>query len=165
VGVDIQSGTYRAEGGAACYWERLRGLSGSIEDMIANGVAGPPVQILPSDVAFKTQACGSWSLASAGTSTAAAPPPAALPSSAQPCPSATGPSGGFAQSATGNSDTSCPFAEQIRAVYGVSGSPSSVPRQIAAVSPTTNRSYTMSCAANGRLVTCTGGDGAVVYLY
>jgi hypothetical protein len=119
------------------------------------------VQILPSDVAFKTQACGSWSLASAGPST----PPAALPRDAQVCPTATGSSGGFTQSATGNSDTSCPFAEQVRLVYGASGSPSSVPRQIAAVSPTTNRSYTLSCAANGRLVTCTGGDGAVVYIY
>lgn len=164
VGVDIQAGTYRSEGGAACYWERLRGLSGSIEDMIANGVAGPPVQILPSDVAFKTQACGSWSLASSGASTATTPP-VSLPSGAQVCPTATASSGGFTQSAVGNSDTSCPFAEQVRLVYGASGSPSSVPRQIAAVSPTTNRSYTMSCAANGRLVTCTGGDGAVVYLY
>jgi hypothetical protein len=165
VGVDIQAGTYRSEGGAACYWERLRGLSGAIEDMITNGVAGPPVQILPSDVAFKTQACGSWSLASSGTTTTATTPPAVLPSGAQVCPTTTGSSGGFTQSATGNSDTSCPFAEQIRLAYGASGSPSSVPRQIAAVSPTTNRSYTMSCAANGRLVTCTGGDGAVIYLY
>jgi hypothetical protein len=33
------------------------------------------------------------------------------------------------------------------------------------VSPTTGRSYTMTCAANARLVTCTGGDGAVVYVY
>jgi hypothetical protein len=164
VGVDIQPGTYRSEGGAACYWERLRGLSGSIDDMIANGVAGSPVQILPSDVAFKTQACGSWSLGLSGASTASTPP-AALPSRAQVCPSASGSSGGFAQSATGNSDTSCPFAEQVRLAYAASGSPSPVPRQIAAVSPTTNRSYSMSCAANGRLVTCTGGDGAVVYLY
>lgn len=163
VGVDIQPGTYRSEGGAACYWERLKGLSGNIEDMIANGVAGPPVQILPSDFAFKTQACGSWSLASSGATTAT--PPVALPSGAQVCPTTTGSSGGFTQSAIGNSDTSCPFAEQVRLVYGASGSPSSVPRQIAAVSPTTNRSYTMSCAANGRLVTCTGGEGAVVYLY
>jgi hypothetical protein len=75
VGVDIQPGTYRSEGGAACYWERLKGLSGSIDDMIDNGVAGPkPVQIMPSDFAFKTQACGSWSLASSGTSTATTPP-------------------------------------------------------------------------------------------
>jgi hypothetical protein len=63
--VDIRPGTYRSEGGAACYWERLRGLSGTIDDMITNGAAGPAqVQILPSDVAFKTQACLAWSLVS-----------------------------------------------------------------------------------------------------
>jgi hypothetical protein len=168
VGVDIQPGTYRSQGGTSCYWERLRGLSGTVEDIIANGAAGPQVvQIAPTDAAFKTQSCLPWSLDPAGTTTptTSATPRVALPPGAQVCPTTAGPSGSFTQSAVGNSDTSCPFAEQVRLAYGASGSPTSTPRQIVAASPTTSRSYTMTCAANGLLVTCTGGDGAVVYVY
>jgi hypothetical protein len=169
VGVDIEPGTYRSEGGESCYWERLRGLGGTIADTIANGAGSWPqvVQIAPSDVAFKTQHCPTWTLQPPGAATTTAPlsPPVALPPGAKVCPTATGPSGSFTQSAVGSSDTSCPFAEQVRLAYGASGSPSSTPRQIEAVSPTTGRSYTMTCAADARLVTCTGGDGAVVYVY
>ncbi len=173
MGVDIQPGTYRSQGGDSCYWERLRGLSGSSADIIANGAGTGPqvVQIAPSDVAFKTQHCSTWTLESAATTTAPTPEtptsttPVALPEGAQVCPTVAGPAGSFTQSAVGTSDTSCPFAEQVRLAYGASGPASSTPRQIDAVSPVTGQSYNMTCAADGRLITCTGGDGAVVYVY
>ncbi|RVW02530.1 hypothetical protein EF834_13325 [Rhodococcus spongiicola] len=65
VGVDINPGTYRAAGGNYCYWERLSGTSGEFDDLIANGgVEGAVVvTISPSDVAFSSSGCGTWSKA------------------------------------------------------------------------------------------------------
>jgi hypothetical protein len=171
VGADIQPGVYRSQGGSGCYWERLAGFSGTLDDVIANNFGSGPqvVQIAATDAAFKTSSCGVWTLASA--SGGPAPPPAQPPSSAtglppgaQPCPTTAGASS-FAHSAIGSSKTSCPFAEQVRIAYGASGSPSATPRAITAGSPVTGDSYTVTCAANGPLVTCTGGDYAIVYLY
>jgi hypothetical protein len=68
-------------------------------------------------------------------------------------------------SAVGSSDTSCPFAEQVRLAYGAGGPASVTPRQIDAVSPVTGQHYEMTCAANGSLVVCSGGSDAVVYVY
>ncbi|WP_421845152.1 hypothetical protein [Mycobacterium sp.] len=179
VGTEIQPGTYRSEAGRSCRWWRLSGLDGGSSDIISNG-SGPGlqvVQIAPTDVAFATDSCPPWTLESAAitaTSTTTmtitttpdtAATTAALPPDAQLCPGETGPVGGFTQSAAGTSGTSCAFAEQVRIAYGASGPPSPTPRQVQAVSPVTGQSYTMACAADGRLVTCTGGDGAVVYLY
>ncbi|MDQ1105439.1 hypothetical protein [Nocardioides zeae] len=64
VGDDIQPGTYRSEGGDYCYWERLSGLSGEFDDLIANdNVTGPAiVSISPGDAAFSTNRCGTWTL-------------------------------------------------------------------------------------------------------
>ena len=39
------------------------------------------------------------------------------------------------------------------------------PRQVEADSPVTGQHYTMTCAANGSMVVCNGGNGAVVYVY
>ncbi|WP_052336335.1 hypothetical protein [Nocardioides alkalitolerans] len=65
VGDDIQPGTYRTEGGAGCYWERLSGLSGEFDDLIANEFAEGPqaVTISSGDRAFSTQGCAEWTLA------------------------------------------------------------------------------------------------------
>lgn len=62
VGEDIEPGTYRSEGGDYCYWERLSGLSGEFDDIIANELTEGQavVQISESDVAFKSQDCGTW---------------------------------------------------------------------------------------------------------
>ena len=57
------------------------------------------------------------------------------------------------------------FADQVRIAYDASGPPSPTPRQIIAVSPVTGRSYAMTCAASATLITCTGGDNAVVCVY
>jgi len=65
VGTHITAGTYRAQAGSGCYWERLTGFSGSLDDIIANefvGTAGQQfVTIEASDVGFSTDdECGTW---------------------------------------------------------------------------------------------------------
>lgn len=63
VGKDIEPGTYRSNGGSMCYWARLAGLSGGLEDILANdfGSGGQQVvEILPTDMAFKSTNCGRW---------------------------------------------------------------------------------------------------------
>jgi hypothetical protein len=83
--------------------------------------------------------------------------PAALPPNAQVCPDN--------HSAIGTSVTSCAFAEQVRLAYAASGPPSPTPRDIDAYSPVTGQYYTMTCSANGGLVTSSGGDDALVHVY
>ncbi len=60
VGEDIRPGTYRAPGGARCYWERLRNFSGN--GIITNGFGdrNPVVTIAASDAGFRTEDCGEW---------------------------------------------------------------------------------------------------------
>lgn len=64
VGTDIQPGTYHTAGGDGCYWERSSSTSGSGDDIIANDNASGPttVTIAPTDAAFKSQNCGTWTL-------------------------------------------------------------------------------------------------------
>ncbi|EUA91519.1 hypothetical protein I551_2045 [Mycobacterium ulcerans str. Harvey] len=171
--MDIKAGTYRSAGGDSCYWERLRGVGGTLDEVIANGAGTGPqvVQIRPSDAAFKTQHCPPWTLDSSAitttttTTTTTSTTPVTLPKGAQACPNVSGPAGGFAQSAAGTPATSCPFAEQVRLAYGAGAPAGAAPRQVEVVSPVTGQSYSMTCTANGPLVTCSGGDGAIVYLY
>lgn len=75
VGVDILPGMYRTPGGTHCYWARLRSLDTS--DIIDNNNSTGPqaVDILPTDRAFLTDNCQTWSLASAPSSTTAVQPP------------------------------------------------------------------------------------------
>jgi hypothetical protein len=58
----VPPGTYKAPGGGSCYWERLSGFSGELNDIIANDVAtrNPIVTIAPSDAGFNTSDCGTW---------------------------------------------------------------------------------------------------------
>jgi hypothetical protein len=64
VGKELTPGTYRTDGGSGCYWARLSGLTGDLEDILSNNFGGGQqvVTILPSDKAFKTNSCGSWEL-------------------------------------------------------------------------------------------------------
>lgn len=168
VGVDIRPGAYRTSGSDSCSWARLRGLGGTAADIIATSSAAGPqvVQIAPTDAAFQTQGCPTWMLDSgAATTGPTLITPVTLPAGAQPCPTVGGPAGGFGRSAAGSPATSCQFAEQVRQAYGASGPAGREARKVVAVSPVTGQSYTMSCAANGGLVTCVGGDDAVVYVY
>ncbi len=72
----------------------------------------------------------------------------------------------YTRSASGSSQTTCGFAEAVRKAYAkAADSSTEPPTSVVAVSPTTGRRYTMTCEATGRLITCTGGDNAVVYVY
>ncbi len=107
--------------------------------------------------------------ASPATSTSARTTPVTLPPGAKPCGQGQTASGTFAQSATGTPVTSCAFAEAVRSAYTANGAAQNAtrdaPRTVVATSPVTGRSYTMNCLSEGPLVTCTGGENAVVYVY
>ena len=62
VGKDIKAGTYRTRGGNECYWARLSGFSGSLDEIKANeNAVGPAiVTILRTDTGFETDRCGNW---------------------------------------------------------------------------------------------------------
>lgn len=63
VGKDIQPGTYRTRSASAgCYYERLKGFSGGVGDILANDNTDDPaiVTILASDKGFDAQNCGTW---------------------------------------------------------------------------------------------------------
>ena len=65
VGTDIAPGRYESAGSDGCYWERLSGLSGGLDDILANdfqNFSGPiVVDLLASDAAFSFDAdCGSF---------------------------------------------------------------------------------------------------------
>jgi len=64
VGVHIEAGTYQAEGGDSCYWERLSGVSGEFDDILANDLPSGSaiVEISSSDHAFNSSGCGEWTL-------------------------------------------------------------------------------------------------------
>ncbi len=57
--VDVQPGTYRSENGD-CYWERLSGTSGSLNDILSNSNGATVVTIDPSDRAFESRRCAPW---------------------------------------------------------------------------------------------------------
>ncbi len=71
VGQDVQPGVYATPGADSfgCYFERLSGLSGELDDIIANGNSEGPVivEILPTDVAFSSSGCERWSAFLGGT--------------------------------------------------------------------------------------------------
>ncbi|WP_324194140.1 serine/threonine-protein kinase [Nocardia blacklockiae] len=100
------------------------------------------------------------------TTTSATTTTAAVPAGATECQSGTAATGKYSKSATGSSVTSCAFAEAVREAYAQQAAGgSAAPSSVVAVSPVTGRSYTMNCTTSGRIVTCTGGENAVVYVY
>lgn len=65
VGTQIQAGRYRTRNaGSLCYWARLSGFTGSLDEVIANDTASSPkslvVDILPTDAGFQSRGCGRW---------------------------------------------------------------------------------------------------------
>lgn len=60
VGQDIPPGTYRNRAAARCYWERLKGFGGGLDDILANSISPGPaiVTILPTDKGFHSSTCG-----------------------------------------------------------------------------------------------------------
>ncbi|MGK8509430.1 protein kinase domain-containing protein [Nocardia asiatica] len=109
------------------------------------------------------------SASSSARSTSAKATPVTLPAGAKPCGPGQASSGAFTQSATGTVVTSCAFAEEVRRAYAELGtsqnSARDAPRTVVATSPVTGRTYTMNCQPEGQLITCSGGENAVVYVY
>jgi hypothetical protein len=63
VGKDIQPGTYRTRcGSAGCYYARLSGFGGTVNEIIANNNTDAPaiVTIAASDKGFESENCGTW---------------------------------------------------------------------------------------------------------
>ncbi|WP_167044899.1 hypothetical protein [Salinibacterium sp. ZJ454] len=63
MGTDVAPGTYRATPTSYCYWARLSGVGGTIDDVISNGfTANPTVTIALSagDRAVESSGCGTW---------------------------------------------------------------------------------------------------------
>jgi hypothetical protein len=92
VAVDVQPGVYRSQGSDSCYWKRLSGFSGSLHDIIANNLASGPqvVQIAPTDAAFVTERCGTWTLTSAAGGAPWAAPSLPMPTVPSAPPAAGG---------------------------------------------------------------------------
>jgi hypothetical protein len=65
VGVDIKAGTYRMrEPSSFCYWARLKGFDGTLNDIIANGNESDAygvVTIKSTDAGFESNGCYEWS--------------------------------------------------------------------------------------------------------
>ena len=61
---EIPPGTYRTNGGHKCYWARVKRGTGPVTGLVVSNFAVGPaiVTIQPTDVAFQSQQCGSWSL-------------------------------------------------------------------------------------------------------
>ncbi|MFC9355174.1 hypothetical protein ACFTZB_01125 [Rhodococcus sp. NPDC057014] len=89
-------------------------------------------------------------------------PVEALPSSARPCPPLFA-AAEFTSSAVGTAVTSCGFAEEVRRQY-LNQPQRGRPVTIEADSPVTGQRYPMGCGGV-RVVTCSGGNNAVVYVY
>ncbi|MFB9784360.1 hypothetical protein [Rhodococcus baikonurensis] len=85
-----------------------------------------------------------------------------FPAGAAACPGGQA-AGSYKESATSGGKTSCEFAEAVLIAYGNSGA-AGTSRTVSARSPVTGKEYTMACKAASGIVTCTGGDNAVVYL-
>ena len=62
VGTDIDAGTYKNSGDSTCYYSRLNGFSGELEDIISNELTSTSaiVTISDTDKGFKSAGCGTW---------------------------------------------------------------------------------------------------------
>lgn len=63
VGTDLAPGLWRAENVDGCYWARLSGFSGDLDDVLANDFlssGSAVVEISPGDIGFETSNCGTW---------------------------------------------------------------------------------------------------------
>ena len=62
VGIDIPAGIFRNSSGSSCYWARLSGFGGTLDEIIANNFDDVPniVAIQSSDRGFESSGCGTW---------------------------------------------------------------------------------------------------------
>lgn len=71
----------------------------------------------------------------------------------------------FNKGARGTPMTTCSFVEQVRKAFATSAAAPTGITQFAVVSPSTRKWYKVACFPSGDYTTCTGGQGAVIYLY
>lgn len=58
---EIAPATYRSTGDGLCYWARLAGFSGELDDIAVNGNNAPDiVTVGKKDAGFETEGCGDW---------------------------------------------------------------------------------------------------------
>ena len=62
VGADMAPGLYSARPEGNCYWARLAGFRGTLDDILANnsGSSRQVVEILRTDAGFESKGCGTW---------------------------------------------------------------------------------------------------------
>ena len=62
VGVQVAPGRWRSDGGDLCYWERLSGFGGGLDELVDSAGAPGPAEVVlaPTDVAFSSFGCGTW---------------------------------------------------------------------------------------------------------
>jgi len=62
VGTDIEPGVYKSSGQNGCYYARLSGFAGTIDDILANNNADSSaiITISASDKGFQSTRCGTW---------------------------------------------------------------------------------------------------------
>jgi hypothetical protein len=62
VGVDIAPGTWTSTGNSGCYWARLSGFGGSVDEIIANDISDGTLTVTvdPNDLGFQTDGCSGW---------------------------------------------------------------------------------------------------------
>lgn len=59
VGAEMEAATWTATGGSTCYWERLSGFGGELDDVIASDTTRT-VTIQATDLGFRSLRCGTW---------------------------------------------------------------------------------------------------------
>lgn len=112
--------------------------------------------------ASSTESAPSAPQATLNPGLSAVEPAEVLPSTARPCPPVFA-NTEYTSSAVGTAVTSCGFAEEVRRQY-LSQPQRGRVVSIDADSPVTGQRYSMACGGM-RVVTCTGGTNAVVYVY
>ena len=62
IGTDIEPGTYKSSGQQGCYYARLSGFEGTVDEIIANANTNTAaiVTISASDKGFQSDSCGTW---------------------------------------------------------------------------------------------------------
>jgi hypothetical protein len=66
VGTDVTPGTYKSDGSGAgsakCFWARLSGFGGSLNETTQNNVESNPAMVVirDTDKGFQSSFCGTW---------------------------------------------------------------------------------------------------------
>ena len=126
-----------------------------------NGNSAAPVTSTVSATATAPEAPAQPTVQPARPAQPVQPARPATPSGAYECSDAE--DGAYSRSAVGSNATSCEFALSVWTEYLLARGDGG-PVVLDAFSPVTGEVYTMSCSG-GDVVTCTGGNNAVVYIY